>query len=311
MPVLSFPIPLKLGLIGYPLEHSLSPAIHQAALLARGIPGEYQLYPIPPLPEGAEMLDKLLNRLRRSEIHGLNVTIPHKQAVLDRLDDLTRDARLIGAANTLYARGSQIIGHNTDGLGFRLDLHTLGCSSSTAGDALVLGAGGSACAVVSILLSDGWRVTLASRRLEQASQLAARYRAINKSRQEQILPAHLQVIELKPAPLALYLSQRDAPRQPLLVVNTTPVGMAPHVDDSPWPAEIPLPEGAYIYDLVYNPAETRLVRAARQAGLLAANGLGMLVQQAALSFERWTGQDAPLQMMVEAATAALACGSRK
>jgi len=257
------------------------------------------------------MLDALLNRLRCGEIHGLNVTIPHKQTVLDRLDDLTQSARLIGAANTLYARGSQLIGHNTDGQGFRLDLRTLGCSSSTAGDALVLGAGGSACAVISILLSDGWRVTLASRRLEQARQLAARYHGTEKTSREQILPAHIQAIELKPAPLALYLSQRDVHRQLLLVVNTTPVGMAPYVDASPWPEEIPLPEGAFIYDLVYNPAETRLVRAARQAGLPAANGLGMLVQQAALSFERWTGQDAPLVVMTEAATAALICGARK
>lgn len=256
------------------------------------------------------MLNALLNRLRCGEIHGLNVTIPYKQAVLVRLDDLTQSARRIGAANTLYARGSQLIGHNTDGQGFRLDLRSLGCSSSTAGDALVLGAGGSARAVISILLSDGWRVTLAACRLDQASQVVARHLGTNISSQEQILPKHLQVIELQPAPLALYLSQRDAPRQPLLVVNTTPVGMAPHVDASPWPEEIPLPEGTFIYDLVYNPAETRLVRAARQAGLPAANGLGMLVQQAALSFERWTGQDAPLEVMAEAATAALALGAR-
>jgi shikimate dehydrogenase len=302
MPTPRLPTPLKLGLIGFPLEHSLSPAIHQAALAVLGIPGEYKLYPIPPSPDGEKALVDILEKLKRGELHGLNVTIPHKQAAFARANDLTRAARQIGAVNTLYARSSRIIGHNTDAQGFRRDLRHLLGSLAIAGDALVLGAGGSARAVVYALLSDGWRVTLAARRLEQAQHLAARFYGSPLSRKGQVESGSVSAIELQPDPIRNFLSQRGAP---LLVVNTTPAGMAPHADASPWLEEIPLPEGAYIYDLVYNPAETNLVRSARLAGLPSLNGLGMLVHQAALAFERWTGQSAPLQVMAAAAEAAL------
>jgi shikimate dehydrogenase len=302
MPAPRLPTPLKLGLIGFPLEHSLSPAIHQAALAVLGIPGDYQLYPIPPTPDSDTALVEIFEQLRRGELHGLNVTIPHKQAAFARVDDLTRAARQIGSVNTLYARSSRITGHNTDAQGFRRDLHHLLGGRAITGDALVLGAGGSARAVVYALLSDGWSVTLAARRLEQALHMAARFHGTPYSRKRRIETGSVSAIELQPAPIRKFLSRRGAP---LLVVNTTPAGMAPHTDASPWPEQIPLPEEAYIYDLVYNPAETNLVRSARLAGLTCSNGLGMLVHQAALAFERWTGQSAPLQVMAAAAAAAL------
>jgi shikimate dehydrogenase len=305
MPTTRLPNPLKLGVIGFPLEHSLSPAIHQAALNVKGIHGEYKLYPFPPQPEGEKRLDEMLDHLRSGELHGLSVTIPHKQTVFARVDALTPSARKIGAVNTLYTRKGRIIGHNTDAQGFHQDLQVLLGSSSIAGDALVLGAGGAACAVVFALLSDGWRVTLAARRLDQAVQLAARFSKERNDPNGHSLSVNVSAIQLQPAPLSEFLTRREDLSGPLLVVNTTPVGMAPNTAASPWPQGLSLPGGAYFYDLVYNPAETRLVQSARLAGLPAVNGLGMLVHQAALAFERWTGQSAPLQAMAEAAAAAL------
>ena len=280
----------SLGLVGYPLQHSLSPRLHQAALQASGLEGDYQLYPITPLPDGKASLETLLARLRQGEIHGLNVTIPHKQSVLPYLDSLSLPARSIGAANTLFLKDGLLVGENTDAAGFYADLRRIVLPSHTAespgqaGHALVLGAGGSARAVIYALLSAGWHITIAARRLEQAHILAdhmPRSTEVERSR-----------LSVKP------FSEISALSSPIhLLVNTTPVGMWPEVAASPWPEGLALPHGALVYDLVYNPAQTALVRLARAAGLTAVNGIGMLVEQAALAFEVWTGQAAPRQAM--------------
>src|ERR1044071_4639542 len=169
----SLPI-FKLGLIGYPLSHSLSPQLHTAALRSCSLKGGYSLFPIP--PEDEQGLKDLLKRVRAGELQGLNVTIPHKQNVIPFLDELTPTAQAIGAVNTIYLYNNRLIGENTDAPGFLSDLHgflgdqkssTVHCLSS-----LVLGAGGSARAIVYALLHHGWDVTIAARRREQAKQLA-------------------------------------------------------------------------------------------------------------------------------------------
>jgi shikimate dehydrogenase len=271
----------RLGLIGYPLGHSLSPGIHQAALQAMELPGEYRLYPVEPLPEGQTALKQLVERVRLGELDGLNVTIPHKPSVLPLLDELTPTAEGIGAVNTIYRDGHRMLGDNTDAPGFLADLERLGVTEP--GLALVLGAGGSARSVVFGLAARGWQVQLAARRLDQAQALA---QAIARTD-----PAY--------TPAALRLSRQDiASALPVeLIVNTTPVGMSPILEADPWPSGLPLPEGTFVYDLIYNPAETWLLRAARFTGLRYANGLGMLVEQAALALERWTGQPVPRQAM--------------
>ena len=161
-----------LGLIGYPLGHSLSPKIHAAALKACGLRGDYSLFPIH--PDDKQGLKDLLNRVRSGEITGLNVTIPHKQNVIPLLDELTPTAQAIGAVNTIYRHGEKLIGENTDAAGFLSDLKkNIGNWKLGIGKlALVLGAGGAARAVIYALLHDGWQVTLAARRIEQAGQLA-------------------------------------------------------------------------------------------------------------------------------------------
>jgi shikimate dehydrogenase len=279
----------SLGLIGYPLGHSLSPQIHGAALHTLGICGEYSLYPIPSPAErgdGVEgnTLDMLLQKMRIGQIHGLNVTIPHKQNVIPLLDDLTPAAQAIGAVNTIFLRDQKLIGDNTDAPGFWADLQQLAVSGKqSAESALILGAGGSAHAVAYALLTHGWHVNLLARRIEQAQKLG---------KQLAVFSNQLSVIASDYRSLTT--------DHYTLLVNTTPVGMHPNIDDSPWPENLPFPENAAVYDLVYNPRETLLVKQARAAGLPAITGLGMLVEQAALAFERWTGLTAPRTAMREA-----------
>ena len=277
----------QLGLLGYPLEHSLSPLLHTAALHAAGLAGEYCLHAVP--PDAPDDVGRLLDRVREGEIDGLNVTIPYKQTVLPYLDELTPVATAIEAVNTIYARWGYLVGDNTDAPGFLNDiarivgwpLSDLRPAGRELPSALILGAGGSARAVAYALSYAGWHVWVAARRLEQARKLTA------SLRQRISTPIHHITFTGLPV-----LFDAVAPRFDLLV-NATPVGMAPEGETSPWPDKLELPRGAFVYDLVYNPPETALLRAAREANLPAANGLGMLVEQAALSFERWTGCVAP------------------
>jgi shikimate dehydrogenase len=272
-----------LGLIGYPLGHSLSPTIHQAALQALGLGGEYRLYPIEPSSQGLRELSALFDQLRAGRIQGLNVTIPHKRTVLSFLDELSPAASAIGAVNTLYLRDRRLVGANTDAPGFWADLERQFAGRSLqAARAVVLGAGGSARAVVYALLEQGCQVTVMARRVAQAQELAAQF----ASYAHQLAAANL-------ADFGRLASGWD------LIVNTTPLGMSPHPAGSPWPNEVPFPSGAVVYDLVYNPRPTLLVQCAQEAGLAAATGLGMLVEQAAIAFELWTGQGAPRREMLE------------
>lgn len=267
----------QLGLIGYPLGHSLSPKIHAAALKACGLQGDYSLFPIP--PEDTQALKDLLARVRAGELHGLNVTIPHKQNVIPLLDELTPTAQAIGAVNTIYLKDEKLIGDNTDAPGFLSDLKRFLITETRRhgeSNALVLGAGGSARAVVYALLNDGWQVILASRRLEQAKELADQFNATD----------------------ALELNLQTFQRSNLqLIVNTTPLGMSPNIETSPLPENTVLSKSIFVYDLIYNPRETQLVKDAHAQGLQATTGLGMLIEQAALAFELWTGHTPPRDIL--------------
>ena len=269
---------IKLGLIGYPVSHSLSPKIQNAALKASGLEGEYSLYPI--APDDMPALKALLERVRSGEMTGFNVTIPHKQNVIPFMDELTPTAQAIGAVNVIYMRGNKLIGDNTDAFGFLKDLHRFISQNQfeivDQKSAIVLGTGGSARSVVYALLHDGWHVTIAARRFEQAQQLASQF--------EGAIPTELNAQTFQPANFQL-------------IVNSTPLGMTPNVDQSPLPENIALLKNTKIYDLVYNPRETKLVRDARAQGLSATTGLGMLIEQAALGFELWTGHKPPKDVL--------------
>ena len=296
-----------LGVTGHPLGHSLSPRLHAAALRATGLQGEYRLYPIPPLPAGQEALGALIACLRDGRLDGLNVTIPHKQAVIPYLDDLTPLALQIGAVNTIFRRGNRLVGDNTDAPGFMADLYQHSPEARMPRSALVLGAGGSARAVVYALLTAGWYVTIAARRPEMAREIIAGS-AFGDEQCNGIslesLPETIRKVEwMQPEPHPPNTtSGYPAHSTPTLIVNTTPVGMHPELSHSPWPKDLPFPIGAFVYDLVYNPVEPLLVRDARSAGLKAASGLGMLIEQAALAFERWTGVRPSIEAMRQAVT---------
>jgi shikimate dehydrogenase len=283
----------RFGLLGWPVGHSLSPQIHKAALEAAGLSGSYDLFPVPPLADGASAFQEVFDRFRRTELHGLNVTIPHKQAVLPMLDGLTKQAAAIGAVNLIYLESRRLLGDNCDAPAFMLDIKRSFALQDQPGTALILGAGGAARAAVFALLQAGWRVYVAARRVQAARELIADLapHAVIGGREPRAVP-------LESAALA------ELPGCDLLI-NATPVGMPPLADCTPWPAELPFPADSHIYDMIYNPAQTILVSSARAAGRPASNGVGMLVEQAALSFERWTGLAAPRSIMLAAATDSL------
>lgn len=273
----------QLGLIGYPVSHSLSPKIQNAALQACGLEGNYSLFPIP--PDDIQGLKDLLTRVRSGEITGFNVTIPHKQNVIPLLDELTPTARSIGAVNVIYMKDGKLVGDNTDASGFLNDLKKfIGNRELEIGKSvLVLGAGGSARSVVYALCNDGWKVTIAARRLEQSNQLASQFE-------------DTKAIELNFPTFQPFDELRTTLSNFQLIINTTPLGMTPKIEMSPIPENITLPKDMMIYDLVYNPRETKLVREARAQGLHATTGLGMLIEQAALGFALWTGRTLPVEI---------------
>ena len=279
----------RLGLLGYPLAHSFSPQLHTAALRALGWSGEYRLYPVPPNADDA--LQAWVEKLRVGRVHGLNVTIPHKTSVLPWLDGLEPVAQAVGAVNTLFRTAEgKVRGDNTDVVGFWRDVQArLPVERPQSWRGLVLGAGGAARAVVYALITQGMPVWVLARR---PSQAAALVRAL--------APYGRAALHFAPWEALPTLAREPGPRW--LIVNATPVGMAPHVHASPWPAEVPWPTAAAVYDLVYHPRPTRFVRQARAAGLPAADGLGMLVEQAVHAFVRWTA--APLAQVRAAMRAA-------
>jgi shikimate dehydrogenase len=296
------PAYFSLGLIGYPLGHSLSPRLHQAALRACGFEGDYRLYPVDPAEEGLETLLGLLHDLHRGSLQGLNVTIPHKQTVLPFMEHLSPTAQAVRAVNTIVCREGELVGENTDGEGFWTDLtkkfsvvaHKVYDPKGLDPDAdllpreaLVLGAGGSARAVVYALCQAGWNVSIAARRVEQAQALVETFAASG---------GRLSGWELSHSALAGLFVEMPI----RLIVNTTPLGMSPYEETSPWPENLDFPGQAFVYDLVYNPPETRLLHQARLVGLEAVNGLGMLVEQALLSFELWTGARPSVDVLYEA-----------
>lgn len=272
------------GLIGYPVAHSLSPAIHRAAFASRGLDWSYDLLEVEPAQVPA-----MLEELRLPQWAGVNVTLPHKVAVIETLDSLDGTASASGAVNTIVNQEGHLHGLNTDIAGFTRDLAGLGIE---AGDrpALLLGAGGAARAAALALVRRGARLTVVTRTPQRAAHWVPRLSELEGADIE-IRPWNLSAFEGCPTGA--------------LIVNATPVGMWPHTADCPWPERVVLPPEAVVYDMVYRPPETELVRRGRRAGLAAHGGLGMLVEQASLSFQHWTGLEAPQEEMRAAALAEL------
>ena len=262
----------QVWLIGRPVAHSLSPAMHNAAFAKLGLPHRYEA------KETAEdQLAATLDRMRQGDVLGANVTIPHKEAVLKLVDEATEEARRIGAVNTVIRRGSRLIGDNTDRFGFHHGLESAGILAISNDDVLVLGAGGAARACI-LELQDGNDVLVANRSMERAEHLVA---SMPKEGE-----GELRAIAWDEARQLKWVD---------LLVNATPLGMNGEDALEGFAFETLPP---MIADLVPIAGETPLVRRAREAQhVLVMDGLLMLLHQAARSFELWTGVPAPLEVM--------------
>ncbi|MDP2661263.1 MAG: shikimate dehydrogenase [Dehalococcoidia bacterium] len=287
------------GLIGYPVKHSISASFQQAAFDHLGMDARYVLWEVPP----QDLAEKLLD-LREPDHLGANVTIPHKADVIPLLDHVDAMARRIGAVNTIVNQGGLLVGFNTDAQGFLAALHREGEFDPKSRKAVLLGAGGAARAVsfglleqavgsLSIINRDPARAQALVRDLERGTN----HRERDTRREKR---PRVTVYPWEPEALKAALDGCD------LVVNCTPLGTLGGRWErrSPLPASL-IPPGALVYDLVYNPPETPLLAEARKAGARTLNGLPMLVYQGAASFKLWTGREAPVEVMTKASRRAV------
>jgi len=273
--------PVKLFLlIGHPVEGSLSPAMHNAAFKSTNLDAIYVQ---------VDVLEKNLadamNGIRAMEIAGFNVTIPHKISVMNFLDELDGSARSTGAVNTVVNRRGKLVGFNTDGEGALRALKPA-VPSFRSKRVVLLGAGGAARGIAMSLAKAGAELTITNRTIGRAKALASVI--------EQKTKSEVSVVPAKKPSLKKAMKEAD------ILINATSVGMSPDVDRTLATADM-MHKGLVVNDIVYKPLQTRLLKEARKAGAKTVSGLGMLVNQGALSFEIWTGKKAPIDVMEKAA----------
>lgn len=271
------------GLIGYPVKHSLSPAMHNAAFKALGIPAEYRLFPIKP-----QDLSDFFGSLAAQNIYGLNVTIPYKEKVVSFLDKFSHEAKLIGAVNTIKRQKDKLFGFNTDAEGFLRHLKGDLKFNPKAKSIAILGAGGASRAIsVSLSKLRPKRIAIYDIDLSKGVSLI-NYLKSNFKYTEFVLANSIQDLDILKADM---------------LINATGQGMK---DSDPLPVEPQLlHKNLLVYDLIYNPKETRLLKVAREKGAKVANGLYMLLYQGTRSFEVWTAKKAPEKIMKKALLGAL------
>jgi shikimate dehydrogenase len=278
----------RVVLIGHPVAHSLSGAMQQAAFNAKGIDARYELWDRAPIA-----LPDAIAELRADDLLGANITIPHKERVVPLIDRLTEEAQATGAVNTITREGRRLVGHNTDVPGFAAALDKLVGRSKMPRQAVVLGAGGGARAVVYGLIREGFqRIVIFNRHLHRAEGLVKFFGRSASHMELRAMPWHPSIIESELA-------------KSRILVNATSIGLTSDV--SPIPAEV-LSSDLLVLDLIYN--RTRLLRDAEAAGATAQDGETMLLHQGAAAFTLWTGQPAPLDVMGEALAEARAGGLR-
>lgn len=269
------------GLFGYPAKHTFSPLMHNAAFQKLGINSLYLAFSVPPA-----RLGQALRAIGALGLGGVNLTIPHKEAALAYLDELSPEARLIGAVNTVVVKDGRLVGHNTDGLGFVASLKKDGRWKPQGKSVFILGSGGAGKAIAVELARAGVRV------ITLADLLPERARAIALNINRNFPGCKARVCSLNKDALAKDIGSSE------LLVNATPQGMKPS-------DRLPIDPGylhkhLMVYDLIYNPPETKLLKCARSHGLKAFSGLGMLLYQGAASFKLWTGRKSPVELMRKA-----------
>ena len=271
----------NLGVMGWPIAHSFSPAMQNAAIEQAGVDAVYTAFAVEPT-----MLPLAVAGLRALHFRGWNVTIPHKQAIMNDLDEIDEDAAAIGSVNTVVNDGGVLKGYNTDVLGFLGGLRDAGFDPAEK-EVVMLGAGGAARAALwGLMKSHALRVPLAVRPPEKAEALIDDF-----AERASMLGTRLKAIHWSSRDFEGAFAHAD------LVVNVTPLGMTPAVDNKPpvdWRSAKP---GAFAYDIIYTPAETRFLHEAAALGHPTLNGEDMLVLQGAASFHLWFGKDADTGVM--------------
>ncbi|MDD5131683.1 MAG: shikimate dehydrogenase [bacterium] len=269
------------GIFGYPIEHSLSPLMHNAAFKELGLDYVYVAVKVAP-----EDLAAAIKAIRALDLAGVNITFPHKEAVIPLLDDLSPEAKSIGAVNTIVHCGGRLIGDNTDGKGFIRSLAEDNKIKLKGKKVVLVGAGGAGRSIgVSLLKNNIQALYLHDIAEHKRNSLAVDLRSIS--------PAN-KVKTIGQAELPQAIKEAD------ILINATPIGMRstdPSVVDP-----ILLTKKLFIYDIIYN-CETALLKAAKRKKIKCANGMGMLVNQGAISFELWTGKKAPIAVMRKALSA--------
>lgn len=277
----------QLVVVGNPVEHSLSPVLHNAALRAVELEDVFH-YKKMRIEE--ERLPDLVADIRQGEIAGANITAPHKINIKQYMDDLTEEAALTGAVNTIYKKNGRIIGHNTDGLGLLRSLRENNVHPTNK-KIVILGAGGAARAIVfTLALTDPKEIVIRNRTATRAEKLV---REAQKKTGATCNAGGLETIET---------ALKDAD----VLINCTSVGMKGN-EGTLVTSEMMHPT-LTVVDVVYNPLKTRLLKEAEMAGCTAITGIGMLVHQAAAGFEIWTGKKAPIEEMRKAVLEHLAGG---
>jgi len=266
------------GIIGDPIEHTMSPVIHNAAFKNLGLDYIYI-----PFRVRKEELGQAVEGIRALNIRGFNVTIPHKVTIMPMLDGLDPLAEKIGAVNTVVNNDGDLRGYNTDATGFLQALLEQGVEPRGK-NTVVLGAGGASRAVSYILAERGAHLTILNRQLEMdwAEELASRI--------SYDFGKEVKALELSFENLAMVMERAE------MLINATSVGMSPNSEDTPVPDQL-LKSGLVVCDIVYNPIKTRLLREAEAAGARTMGGIDMLIWQGALAFEKWTEQPAPFDLM--------------
>ncbi len=266
------------GVFGHPVGHSLSPIMHMAAIHKLGLGAIYQAFDVAP-----ERLPEALTALRVLRFRGINLTIPHKEAALPLMDDLTDAAARVGAVNTVIRDGDRLIGDNTDGQGYLLSLQTeLGLDPSGIRVA-ILGAGGAAKAIASaLLMADCAGVTIYNRDVSRAKMLCAHLKQFYNS--ERL--GFAAIADVRGSGVDL-------------LINTTPVGMMGHLEGMLPLDEAQIHSHMIVSDIVYRPIETSLLQRAASRGARTHDGTGMLAYQGALAFERWFGVMPDASLMKE------------
>ncbi len=268
------------GIIGDPIEHTMSPVMHNAAFEKMGLDYWYV-----PFQVKKDDLHKAMEGMRALNIRGLNVTIPHKVAVVPFLDGLDPLTEKIGAVNTIVNDDRTLTGYNTDAGGFLQALLKKGVEPEGK-NVVVIGAGGASRAISFVLAERGAHLVILNRLLELdwAEELAGRL--------SDVFGEGVEALELGEENMAGALDKAD------ILVNATSVGMTPKVDETPVASGL-LKSSLVVFDVVYNPIKTRLLKEAEQTGAQTISGLDMLVWQGALAFEKWTGVKAPVELMKE------------